>query len=425
MKTFRSTFSSRLSASLINGVGVAFLLSGVGVACSNDDDDGGGSGTDDGSAGGSTSSDSGDDVTGTGGTGGTTTSSTGGSFSGEDVSNSSCGLSSGSSMGGMGGSASDIIDFEACAAESREAEVKAADIFVLLDQSISMGDHQVVESDPDSPTRWEALTEALKGFVNSPEAEGLRVGIQYFGLPADDGTVSCDPNVYATPDVEIGELPGNATPLVESIDAHEPSNFTPSVPALEGALMHAQQWAEDNPSRPTVVVFATDGYPTECERRSISDLADVAEQYANPPEGTPRVPTFVLGVGEVPNLERVAKVSGENHAFFVADCETAVEDLLASLLRVANSPALCEFEMPTPDEGEIVDPDKVNMVFTPDGGDAEIVYRIASSAECGDGGWYYDDNNDPTQIRVCPETCSTFGGGVVDIAVGCETLSPE
>jgi hypothetical protein len=333
------------------------------------------------------------------------------------------------------GQGASIDEFEECTGVSYEAEGVAADILILVDQSTSMGDWTVSgissELAPDELTRWEALTGGLKEFIQSDKAQRLRVGLVYFGLPpgADDREAgfnqSCQPSDYADPDVPIGLVSDQEADLLNSLDDHFPSNLTPTVPALEGALTYAQEWASENPGRPTVLVLATDGYPTECENKSISDLEALAEQFANPGDGEARVSTFVVGIGEVSNLERVAQAGGSNKAFCVGDCPTAVEDLTASLLRVANSSALCEFEMPEADAGQTVDPDQLNMVFTPANGGGEIVYRRDSSAGCGSGGWYYDDNDDPTKILVCPETCGNFGGGVVDIVLGCKTRSVQ
>jgi len=289
----------------------------------------------------------------------------------------------------------------------------------MIDQSISMGDNRLVQNDPDSPTRWEVLTKALKGFVTSSDSAGLRVGLQYFGIN-HNGAVSCEVDDYASADVEIAELPGNAGDLTASIDEHFPSSSTPSVPALEGALSYARDWAEDHPERSTLVVFATDGYPTECDKSQISDLEALAKAYAEPTDGSPRIPTFVIGIGEVSNLTRVARAGGTGDAFFVGDCPSAVEDLQVALTRIATSPVGCEFEIPAP-EGELADLTKINFTVTPPDGEPFTFPRLQSESSCGQG-WYFDDNSAPTKIIACPNTCAGFGSAVVDVVIGCETI---
>jgi hypothetical protein len=351
------------------------------------------------------------------GSGSSSSTGSGGSRSG---SNKSCGISEET---GLGGASPVATDFEACAVDAHPADTVPVDLFIMVDQSISMEQNRLIPGDSSSPTRWEVMTKALKGFIQSPDSAGTRVGLQYFGLN-DNGAVVCDASVYASADVEIAELPDNSAALVESIDAHFPSSQTPSVPALEGALSYARDWAVDHPDRSTMVVFATDGYPTECEKQKISDLEAVAKAYAEPTDGSPRVPTFVVGIGEVANLERVALAGGTSHAFFVGACDTAVADLQVALTRIASSPASCEFAIPEAN-GSLTDLDRINFSLSPEGGGAPVTFpRLKDATACG-GGWYFDDNDKPTKIIACPSTCSQFGSGRVDVIVGCATINLE
>lgn len=435
-------------------LGTSLLLSASVLACSSDkDDDGNGqdNGTDSGdsdsadsdsadsdsadtdSADSSTdSADTADSDAGTDtATSGDTTS---GTTSNDDDENSACGLADGNS--GFFGDANinDVEGLDSCGGETREVESVAADIFILLDKSTSMIEHRISD-DPNSPTRWDALTESLKSFFVAADSQNLRVGLQYFGLQATEDSsaseqgLSCDPDDYAEPDVEIDSLADNSELLVDSIDSHAADSLTPTHPALEGALMYTKQWAIDHPDRPAVLVLATDGYPTICDDTSISGLEDLVEEYANPADDSPPVPTFVLGVGEVSNLERVAAKGGTGRAFFVADCPTATEDLLAALKRVANSPAACEFELPEPDEGgQIVNCDKVNIIYQQNGSDVtEGIPHVNSLEDCGaaGNGWYYSDDSctpGETQIQICPSSCRKLGGGSVRLVLGCDQI---
>ena len=60
--------------------------------------------------------------------------------------------------------------------------------------------------------------------------------------------------------------------------------------------------------------------------------------------------------------------------------------------------------------------------------DAYNVPYVGSAQDCPAGGvgWYYDDPQAPTQILLCPDTCSTLSQdteGTVKIVVGCETVA--
>ena len=443
MKNFHLPAASlelTLKRPLFAAMSIGALACSVSLACSSDPPDDGGNDSGSGSTGSTTDSGSGSTGSSTDSGSGSTGSGSGGNGSSSGGSSSNdpddaCGSSTDTASGNLGGSGSGSLpEFDSCTGQSFESEASEADIFFLVDRSVSMGDHNVVESDPDSPTRWEALTVALKDFFGDPSSENLRVGLGYFPKFGDE---ACDVDAYATPDVEIDFMTTNADALIASIDENtsEKSDgslfptyggLTPSVPALTGALQYAKEWADEHPERPVVVVFATDGYPTDptstveddCDDISIASLEAVAEEYL---QGDPRISTFVVGIGEVSNLKRVAEAGGTDQAFFVNDCPTAVEDLTESLKRVANSPALCGFEVPEPPAGQTVDADEVNMVFTPKNGTPEIIYKVPNSSNCGSGGWYYFNNDEPTQIVVCPESCSMFGGGTIEIVVGCES----
>lgn len=394
-----------------------------GVACGSDKDDGangGGSGNGSGNGNatgsGGTNDGSGGDGAGTGSTGGMSsgTGGSGGSGGSTNPNNTACGLAS------RPGTTGSTPDFEGCTGISMEAEAVAADIFILLDRSTSMGDHRV-SSEEDAPTRWEAITGALAEFISAPETANLRVGLQYFPrFETGSGALECSSDGYAAPAVPIDRVTEeHRDALLAEIDSLYPHGLTPAVPAVAGALQYAKEWAEEHQDRPTVLVWAADGFPTECDDTSISTLEDLAEEYGN---GTPRVATFVVGLGPVANLKRVADAGG-TEAFFVSDCPTAVEDLLAALKRVSSSPTLCEFEVPDPPEGEFIDPDKVNVTFTTSTGATEVVRKVPDADSCSGGGWYFDDPDEPTTIRICPASCGRFGGGSIDIVLGCETIS--
>lgn len=327
----------------------------------------------------------------------------------------------------------DATDFEACTGIVLEGESLPADIFVMLDKSVSMDEHRVPE--PDGPTRWDVVTEALTRFVTNEDAAGLGVGIQYFPLlsaPGDLNPVSCNVEDYAQADVPIGLLPDNAQAIIDSIDAQQLGSYTPSHPALEGALRHARAHAADTALRPVAVVYATDGFPTDCEPAQIPDLVNLAAAYASPSDDTVRVPTFVIGVGVgtdnalATNLDSIAEAGGTHRAHLVTD-ENAADNLTNQILRLATSPILCSLGLPEPPPGQQLEPALVNVRFSPAGAPAEIIGHVATADQCATqgGGWYYEYDDgpdaDPTGIGICDSTCSFFGGGRVEVLLGCAT----
>jgi len=108
-------------------------------------------------------------------------------------------------------------------------------------------------------------------------------------------------------------------------------------------------------------------------------------------------------------------------------CETDWNPIFAALQEAVmeGTTLPCAFEVPPPPPGETLDPNQVNLVYTPTGGSAETVPRVDGVGACAGDGWYYDDPSAPTQIIVCPATCDTFEAdpdGRVDLQFGCATV---
>ena len=43
-------------------------------------------------------------------------------------------------------------------------------------------------------------------------------------------------------------------------------------------------------------------------------------------------------------------------------------------------------------------------------------------------GWYYDNNNSPTKITLCPAMCTAVGnstGGKMEVLLGCKAPAPR
>lgn len=88
----------------------------------------------------------------------------------------------------------------------------------------------------------------------------------------------------------------------------------------------------------------------------------------------------------------------------------------------------CTLDIPEPSVGSL-DPRKVNVsVSTP--ASNEVLFKVGGAGDCDlSGGWYYDDDENPTQVILCPTSCSqaqaavqSQGEGSVDIYFGCETI---
>lgn len=101
-----------------------------------------------------------------------------------------------------------------------------------------------------------------------------------------------------------------------------------------------------------------------------------------------------------------------------------VIDELATAV-IVGAELACEWALPPPPPGETFDKDQVNVTYTPGTG-APIDYgKLPPGVPCDDReGWYYDSEDAPSKITVCPRTCDGIRAapdGRMDIALGCAT----
>lgn len=306
----------------------------------------------------------------------------------------------------------------ACTGVSVETEAVGVDLLLIMDRSESMG----YLIDGTSMTRWDALKAAVQTFVQDPSVGNIGGGIVFFGKSGNrNDTVDCSVDSYSTPDVEITPLSSSGADLVSAIDAITPGGLTPMVPAVQGALVYAKNWAAAHPDRATVAVLVSDGYPTQCN----NDPAAVAAATQAGFQGTPSVRSYVIGVGDVAkfNLDNYANVGGTQKAFLTDKTDVSTT-FAQALLNITNSKVSCEYQIPpSPDPMMKLDYDKVQVVYTPASGEPQEVPRVDSYINCAsvsNGGWYYDNAAMPTKILVCPCSCANFGAGTVEARVGCK-----
>jgi hypothetical protein len=287
--------------------------------------------------------------------------------------------------------------------------------------------------------RWTAVKNALQEFVTAPDAAGINVGIQYFGLGGLGGLFSsCTATDYQGADVEIAPLPGNSMAIVNSLGNHSPSTNTPTAPALTGAINHAIAWKNMHPDDAVIVVLVTDGQPNACG--TVTDVANVARQgFAS------TIPTYVIGVTSPgttctfdmnpPNeqdLDSVANAGGTGSALIVDLSKDVAKQFLDTMDKIrAKSNPPCQYTLPPAPSGQHLDPMKINVDYTPPGAAMPVtLLSVPSQAACDPtkGGWYYDDPVLPKTVTLCPASCSTVTAdvtGQVNIEVGCKTITTQ
>jgi hypothetical protein len=356
-----------------------------------------------------------------------------------------------------------------CAGSVVEAHLIPLDLFIMLDQSSSMSSPVGTGSE----TRWSSVTKAIGSFVKQPEANGIGVGINYFGVSlgkreclmtqitcmkdsdcaagcgpcvqfmpnsptrvckevfGDINTDQCDVANYNKAETPIAPLPGNAQPILDSLGRHEPSASTPTSAALKGSVDFCRQWATGHAGRVVVNVFATDGEPSGCDENP-TNIQNIAAMGFG---GMPSIRTFVIGVGDDVGadagsdakrlLDGIASAGGTNKAFVVSDADVN-KQFLDALNAIRGAALACSYTIPD-SMGRMPDYNRVNVRYTQGGMTTSVVIpKVANAADCANrDGWYYDNDAAPTRIIVCDATCQKFSTdtkGKVEIEVGCATI---
>ncbi|MBK7578814.1 MAG: hypothetical protein IPI67_01295 [Myxococcales bacterium] len=346
----------------------------------------------------------------------------------------SAGGSGGINLDGGGGTGA----LTGCAKETFGGELVPVDMFLMFDRSGSMKDSG----------KWGAVTSAVNQFVALPGLDKLGMGLGLFPTPASGpipgacasdldcgfygpclpvfnacngslaGNDSCVSTDYQKPTVGIEPFPGVGPKITAALAAAKPEGAsTPAAPALEGAIDYATIWAQQHTDRVTVVILATDGEPNNCTPNSVQDVADHAQEGLTQ---TPSIKTFVVGVGDLTVLNQVAAAGGTDKAIIVS-AGNAAKEFLDALNKIRGAVG-CQYLIPV---GGKADPNKVNVLFTPDaGGSGLLIKQVQDAASClGQIGWYYDNPASPTQILLCPGACDLVsnGKGKVEIVLGCKT----
>jgi hypothetical protein len=255
----------------------------------------------------------------------------------------------------------------------------------------------------------------------------------------------CTPSEYATPNVALGTLPGAAGGLNTSLTGHTPDGYTPTGPALGGAVMWAQAQQSANPDHKVAIVLVTDGLPggfipgfppSQCAPSDIPGISSIISAVAT---GANPILTFVVGIfnpasaegQQAPsNLMSLAQAGGTDSAVIIDVTGNTVTQQLHDALAKAQTKAIaCSYQIPPSTGGTGVDFNKVNVTFTSGSGTVTTIGNTTGASACTKGGWYYDvdpKQGTPTKIIACPSTCSGFQSdtsGSVQIVLGCQTIT--
>jgi Mg-chelatase subunit ChlD len=322
------------------------------------------------------------------------------------------------------GSACAGADLNGCSGEVFEGEALALDIYIMFDQSGSMA------SDVGGLTRLQAVQGAVATFLTDPKSASIGVGIGYFGTQPI-GKVSCDQADYATPDVAVTL---DHQRVIDSLNARQPIGETPTAAAINGACQYANGYRRQTPGHSVVILLVTDGIPeapASCASGGCCPmLADAVQAAANCAQNGLGVRTYVLGVGpELDNLNQIA-AAGQTDAAYLVGNQDVTAQVLSALDSIRGAAIPCDLEIPQGNPGTTLDFSQVNVLVGNQDCSVPLspIYYVTEEAQCdaSAGGWYYDDPNAPTTVKLCSATCAAVSQptATLEFSIGCQSLPP-
>lgn len=313
-----------------------------------------------------------------------------------------------------------------CAGGSEVVQFKPVNMYVQFDKSGSMGF--------SGGTKWTGSTNAMKAFFQSNASAGMGVALEFFPLPAGGaggdgcgywncagGTCAAAP--CSNPMVPLGTLAvgvdAQETALVNAINSQAPGGGTPTYPALDGALDWATTQQAGDPNSIYVVVLITDGDPTQCDTSS-NNIAALSQSAFN----NDGVRTYAIGMegANIGALNQIAAAGGTTQAIVIqgTNQNNIQAQLLAAFQAIAAQNINCTFPLPA---AGTFDPNDVNLTSTSSSNVQTSIGKVLNAAACGPGGgWYFDNNGNPSTITLCPASCNAVQGdpgASVELKVGC------
>jgi hypothetical protein len=339
----------------------------------------------------------------------------------------------------------------ACAASRVEVTQTPLDMYIMLDRSGSMvepgyswsalptggititgGDCNYNPSVSPLNSRWCYSLYALAGYFKSAESNGNRAALQVYPTTGYNCSSPTN-NSLTTPLVGYQTLNGGAQTLINALNAADPlGSNTPTKAALHGLAGFTA--ANQTSGRITIAILITDGIPNSCAPDDGPTLGSIAAAHL----AATGIRTYVIGMTGLTAegfnvLEAIAAAggapshtqycsSGVNPCHFYNVGQGDSQVFIDVLEAIQKNAIGCTYSLPTTDAG-IVDPNQIEVQYTPGGTGTPVdLERVNSAAACAGNSWYYDGSS-PPNIVLCPSTCSQVEADPqarVDILVGCE-----
>lgn len=123
------------------------------------------------------------------------------------------------------------------------------------------------------------------------------------------------------------------------------------------------------------------------------------------------------------------RLATQTAGLFASVCESDWMSVFGPLVEavITATPLPCNYTIPPAPAGQNFARDKVNVNYKDPGGMDELFPKATGADACmGNKAWYFDDENKPAEVLLCPDACAAVAhGGTIDLAFGCATVVLE
>jgi hypothetical protein len=166
--------------------------------------------------------------------------------------------------------------------------------------------------------------------------------------------------------------------------------------------------------------------------KSAAWFKDALAKLTNPGFSAGFVYHSIVAYGDVPTkgcdtgaktgqiyLELTAETKGFQFKICEKDWSSGFSSLAQGVAASAKPP--CSYTLPDPGGGKEINPNYALVSYTNDSGKLVYMTKTDGKDQCSSSslGWYFDNPSKPTQVILCPDTCSALDGGKIFIDFGC------
>ncbi len=324
------------------------------------------------------------------------------------------------------------FDGQACAGQTAGTEVAPSVLQFLVDTSGSMN-----QDAPGRGSKWVQTRRAVLSAIDGMPGD-TSVGVVFYPNVPGNTAMPCFDRRTAV-GLNALDAPRQRQQINQAFNNQDPQGGTPTHDAYDYAVAELQQ---SSAVGQRFIVLITDGIPTYtlgCDisgrRGNDNEVDSTPLVQAAADAQAAGVRTFVIGSpgseGARESLSRMAEAGGTARAgcshngpqychFDMTQQNDLAVGLANALSAIAGLALSCSYDIPAPPRGAMLEPGKVNVLFTGPGGEPELIGQ-SPNGSCSDG-WQYSP--DQSRIQLCGPTCErirTSQDGGLSLQFGCAT----